>query len=99
MTLQKLLEHSHLIISTSEKYIKLPSSVSAYFSSSFNYLDSCSSLLGSMQVPLIRLQCGVNSYDWGKIGKSSAAATFAAATNDFSIDEDTPYAEVSHLGL
>jgi len=52
-----------------------------------------------MQVPLIRLQCGVNSYDWGKIGKSSAAATFAAATNDFSIDEDTPYAEVSHLGL
>jgi len=48
-----------------------------------------------MQVPLIRLQCGVNSYDWGKVGKSSAAATFAAATaEDFSIQEDKPYAEL-----
>ncbi|PVH86772.1 mannose-6-phosphate isomerase [Cadophora sp. DSE1049] len=49
-----------------------------------------------MQVPLIRLQCGVNSYDWGKIGKDSAAAKFAAATpaNDFSIQEDKPYAEL-----
>ncbi|KAH7412425.1 mannose-6-phosphate isomerase [Cadophora sp. MPI-SDFR-AT-0126] len=49
-----------------------------------------------MQVPLIRLQCGVNSYDWGKVGKDSAAAKFAAATpaNDFSIQEDKPYAEL-----
>ncbi|KAF2251232.1 mannose-6-phosphate isomeras-like protein [Trematosphaeria pertusa] len=49
-----------------------------------------------MQVPLIRLQCGVNSYDWGKIGKSSAAAKFAAATasSDFSIQEEKPYAEL-----
>ncbi|KAG4420598.1 Mannose-6-phosphate isomerase [Cadophora malorum] len=49
-----------------------------------------------MQVPLIRLQCGVNSYDWGKVGKESAAAKFAAATpaNDFSIQEDKPYAEL-----
>ncbi|KAF2740257.1 mannose-6-phosphate isomerase [Polyplosphaeria fusca] len=49
-----------------------------------------------MQVPLIRLQCGVNSYDWGKIGKSSAAAKFAAATaaDDFSIQEEKPYAEL-----
>ncbi|KAE8449906.1 Mannose-6-phosphate isomerase [Mollisiaceae sp. DMI_Dod_QoI] len=49
-----------------------------------------------MQIPLIRLQCGVNSYDWGKIGKDSAAATFAAATpgDDFSIQEDKPYAEL-----
>jgi len=49
-----------------------------------------------MQVPLIRLQCGVNSYDWGKVGKDSAAAKFAAATpaDDFSIQEDKPYAEV-----
>lgn len=47
-----------------------------------------------MQVPLIRLQCGVNSYDWGKQGKGSAAAKFAAAThNDFNIQEDKPYAE------
>ncbi|KAG4431041.1 Mannose-6-phosphate isomerase [Cadophora sp. M221] len=49
-----------------------------------------------MQVPLIRLQCGVNSYDWGKIGKDSAAAQFAAATpaDNFSIQEDKPYAEL-----
>jgi mannose-6-phosphate isomerase len=48
-----------------------------------------------MQVPLIRLQCGVNSYDWGKVGKESAAAKFAAATaSDFSIQENKPYAEV-----
>ncbi|MCJ1398098.1 Mannose-6-phosphate isomerase [Xylographa trunciseda] len=49
-----------------------------------------------MQVPLIRLQCGVNSYDWGKVGKASAAAKFAAATpsGDFSIQEDKPYAEL-----
>ncbi|KAF2709983.1 mannose-6-phosphate isomeras-like protein [Pleomassaria siparia CBS 279.74] len=49
-----------------------------------------------MQVPLIRLQCGVNSYDWGKIGKSSAAAKYAAATpsGDFSIQEEKPYAEL-----
>ncbi|KAH8687982.1 mannose-6-phosphate isomerase [Tricladium varicosporioides] len=49
-----------------------------------------------MQVPLIRLQCGVNSYDWGKVGKDSAAAKFAAATpaDDFSIQDDKPYAEL-----
>jgi mannose-6-phosphate isomerase len=49
-----------------------------------------------MQVPLIRLQCGVNSYDWGKIGKSSTAAKCAAATpaDGFSIQDDKPYAEV-----
>lgn len=53
----------------------------------------------AMQVPLIRLQCGVNSYDWGKIGKDSAAAKFAAATpaDDFAILEDKPYAEASFL--
>lgn len=53
-----------------------------------------------MQVPLIRLQCGVNSYDWGKKGSESAAAKFAAATatDDFSIQDDKPYAEVrEHL--
>ncbi|KAJ4321932.1 Mannose-6-phosphate isomerase [Neodidymelliopsis sp. IMI 364377] len=49
-----------------------------------------------MRVPLIRLQCGVNSYDWGKVGKDSAAAKFHAATaaEDFSIQEDKPYAEL-----
>ncbi|PQE19276.1 mannose-6-phosphate isomerase protein [Rutstroemia sp. NJR-2017a BVV2] len=42
------------------------------------------------------MQCGVNSYDWGKVGKDSAAAKFAAATpaDDFSIQEDKPYAEL-----
>ncbi|KAL8889917.1 MAG: hypothetical protein Q9192_005948 [Flavoplaca navasiana] len=49
-----------------------------------------------MQVPLIQLQCGVNSYDWGKVGKESAAAKYAAATeaNQFSIESEKPYAEL-----
>ncbi|RMD44629.1 hypothetical protein DV735_g564, partial [Chaetothyriales sp. CBS 134920] len=48
-----------------------------------------------LQTPLIRLQCGCNSYDWGKIGSSSAAAQYAAATpSSFSIQEDKPYAEL-----
>jgi mannose-6-phosphate isomerase len=48
-----------------------------------------------MQVPLIRLQCGVNSYDWGKKGEESAAARFGAATpSDFQVKSDQPYAEV-----
>ena len=50
-----------------------------------------------LQVPLIRLQCGVNSYEWGKKGNDSAAARFAAATPtpDLKIQSDEPYAEVS----
>ncbi|CAP60996.1 uncharacterized protein PODANS_2_13950 [Podospora anserina S mat+] len=49
-----------------------------------------------MQVPLIRLQCGANSYDWGKKGSDSAAARFAAATpsDGFTIQDDKPYAEL-----
>ncbi|KAF5660048.1 mannose-6-phosphate isomerase [Fusarium heterosporum] len=49
-----------------------------------------------MQVPLLRLQCGVNSYAWGKKGNDSAAARFAAATpsDELSIKDDTPYAEL-----
>ncbi|KFA67949.1 hypothetical protein S40285_03548 [Stachybotrys chlorohalonatus IBT 40285] len=49
-----------------------------------------------MRVPLIRLQCGVNSYEWGKKGNDSAAARFAAATpsSDLSVQADTPYAEL-----
>ncbi|KAI3393700.1 hypothetical protein diail_3795 [Diaporthe ilicicola] len=49
-----------------------------------------------MQVPLLRLQCGVNSYDWGKKGNDSSAAKFAAATPaaDFTIKDDQPYAEL-----
>jgi len=50
-----------------------------------------------MQVPLIRLQCGANSYEWGKKGHDSAVARFAAATpsDDFAIQHDRPYAEAS----
>lgn len=49
-----------------------------------------------MQIPLIRLQCGVNSYDWGKKGEDSVAAQYAAATPaaGFSIVADKPYAEL-----
>ncbi|KAL2118717.1 hypothetical protein VTJ04DRAFT_8377 [Mycothermus thermophilus] len=49
-----------------------------------------------MQVPLIRLQCGANSYEWGKKGHDSAVARFAAATPsaDFTIQDDRPYAEL-----
>lgn len=49
-----------------------------------------------MQVPLFRLQCGVNSYAWGKKGSESAAARFAAATpsDDVKIESDKPYAEL-----
>ncbi|KAI5856196.1 mannose-6-phosphate isomerase [Durotheca rogersii] len=49
-----------------------------------------------LPVPLIRLRCGVNSYDWGKIGSESAAARFAAATpsDTLAIQPDKPYAEL-----
>ncbi|KAG5971426.1 hypothetical protein E4U58_007573 [Claviceps cyperi] len=49
-----------------------------------------------MQVPLLRLQCGVNSYEWGKKGESSAAARFAAATprEGLTIETEKPYAEL-----
>ncbi|KAJ5793870.1 Mannose-6-phosphate isomerase [Penicillium paradoxum] len=49
-----------------------------------------------MQVPLLRLQCGVNSYDWGKVGQESAAAKYAATTAapDFTIEAEKPYAEL-----
>ncbi|KAG6249865.1 Mannose-6-phosphate isomerase [Claviceps purpurea] len=49
-----------------------------------------------MQVPLLRLECGVNSYEWGKKGESSAAARFAAATprEGLTIEAEKPYAEL-----
>lgn len=49
-----------------------------------------------LPVPLYQLQCGTNSYDWGKIGGDSAAARFAAATKEsyFKIEEGKPYAEL-----
>ncbi|KAH8162202.1 hypothetical protein CIB48_g6058 [Xylaria polymorpha] len=49
-----------------------------------------------LPAPLYRLQCGVNSYDWGKIGLDSAAAKFAAATptDSLTIESERPYAEL-----
>ncbi|KAJ2976117.1 hypothetical protein NUW58_g8168 [Xylaria curta] len=49
-----------------------------------------------LPTPLVRLQCGVNSYDWGKIGLDSAAAKFAAATpsDEVTIESQKPYAEL-----
>ncbi|TGJ80023.1 hypothetical protein E0Z10_g8741 [Xylaria hypoxylon] len=49
-----------------------------------------------LPVPLLRLQCGVNSYDWGKVGSESAAAKFAAATpsDSLTIESEKPYAEL-----
>ncbi|KAM0326123.1 hypothetical protein ACHAQA_006716 [Verticillium albo-atrum] len=49
-----------------------------------------------LPVPLIRLQCGVNSYEWGKTGSDSAAARFAATTpaDGFQVKSDQPYAEL-----
>ncbi|KHJ33041.1 putative mannose-6-phosphate class i [Erysiphe necator] len=50
----------------------------------------------NMPPTLIRLECGVNNYNWGKIGSGSVAALFAAATpsDDFTIQEDLPYSEL-----
>jgi len=52
-----------------------------------------------MQIPLFRLQCGVNSYDWGKTGHDSAAAKYAAATAsaDFKIEAEKPYSEARNF--
>uniref|UniRef100_L2FQQ1 Mannose-6-phosphate isomerase n=1 Tax=Colletotrichum fructicola (strain Nara gc5) TaxID=1213859 RepID=L2FQQ1_COLFN len=49
-----------------------------------------------LQVPLFKLQCGVNSYEWGKKGEDSAAARFAATTpaEGFTVQSDKPYAEL-----
>lgn len=44
---------------------------------------------------LVELLCDVQTYDWGKLGQSSAVARFAAAQSpDFRINETTPYAEL-----
>lgn len=44
---------------------------------------------------LVKLQCGVQSYDWGKLGQSSAVAQFSSAANpSFNASEDKPYAEL-----
>ncbi|ODQ63185.1 mannose-6-phosphate isomerase [Nadsonia fulvescens var. elongata DSM 6958] len=46
-------------------------------------------------LPLFQLDCGTQSYDWGKIGSSSKVAQFASATNPgFTVNPDQPYAEL-----
>ncbi|KAI5952314.1 PMI1 [Candida jiufengensis] len=48
-----------------------------------------------MSEKLIRLQCGYQNYDWGKIGSSSAVAQFVKNSDpSISIDESKPYAEL-----
>lgn len=46
-------------------------------------------------VPAFQLSCGVQAYEWGKIGSSSKAAQYGRTTPGFEIDEKKPYAEVS----
>lgn len=45
---------------------------------------------------ILALQAYTQSYDWGKLGSDSKAASYArVATPGFEIDEGKPYAEVS----
>ncbi|KZS94051.1 mannose-6-phosphate isomerase [Sistotremastrum niveocremeum HHB9708] len=46
--------------------------------------------------PVFALAAGLQSYDWGKLGKESKAAQYAlsAALPDFELVEDKPYAEL-----
>jgi len=54
-----------------------------------------------MTSSIIQLECQCNNYPWGKKGKDSLAARYAAATpgGSFELDEKKEYAEVgiSHL--
>lgn len=45
---------------------------------------------------VIQLECQCNNYPWGKTGKNSLAAQYAAATpgTKFQIDESKEYAEM-----
>lgn len=46
--------------------------------------------------PVFHVTPGVQSYDWGKMGKSSLAAQFGEKSIDgFRTDDSKPYAEVS----
>jgi hypothetical protein len=49
-----------------------------------------------MSSSLIQLECGCNNYPWGKKGKDSLAAKYAASTpgGSFKLDESKEYAEV-----
>ncbi|EHL00282.1 putative Mannose-6-phosphate isomerase [Glarea lozoyensis 74030] len=49
-----------------------------------------------MSSSLIQLECGCNNYPWGKKGKESLAAQYAASTpgGNFKLDESKEYAEM-----
>lgn len=48
-----------------------------------------------MPESIFPLQCGAQSYDWGKIGETSTVAQFVHNTNpSFAIQSDKPYAEL-----
>lgn len=51
--------------------------------------------MSTSQAPIFRIDCKVQSYDWGKVGSSSKVAKFAASSPGFTVDENRPYAEVS----
>ncbi|KAG0322540.1 Mannose-6-phosphate isomerase [Dissophora globulifera] len=50
--------------------------------------------MATRQPAIFRLDCKAQSYDWGKIGQSSAVAKFALASPGFQFDEKRPYAEL-----
>lgn len=51
----------------------------------------------SSTTPVFKIAPTTQQYDWGKIGSSAKVAQFAAASKlpGFTIDESSPYAEVS----
>jgi mannose-6-phosphate isomerase len=54
-----------------------------------------SSSPSSSFTPVFKLHPGVQSYDWGKIGKSSLAAQHAEqSVKGFKADDSKPHAEV-----
>lgn len=58
-------------------------------------------ILPTMTSSIIQLECQCNNYPWGKKGKESLAARYAAATpgGHFTLDESKEYAEVGIFTL
>lgn len=54
-----------------------------------------------MSSSVIQLECQCNNYPWGKKGRDSLAAQFAASTpgGKFQLDESKEYAEVKAPAL
>ena len=49
-----------------------------------------------MTVPVFKIVPTIQQYDWGRVGKESKVAQFAAASGvpEFTVDDAKPYAEV-----